>query len=290
MRMKAYAAGAALWALGWALPAPAFAADPNTSPWAEGTHSAVRLLDGGPGFRKGVREAGVEIRLDPGFKTYWRTPGEAGVPPMLDWSGSSNVGSVTVSWPAPIRFEEAGLFSIGYTSDVVLPVTVEAKDPSRPIELSLSIAYAVCEKICIPADGTARLRLEAPALSTPVAQSIAGARDLVPEQASAGMASPPGIAGVAVAADGTALIVDAALPAGATPDLFVEGPDGWLFGVPSAAQAGDGPAPDGTVRWRVPVLSRPDAKALLGGLPLILTLVAGESAVEVSTVAGGAPG
>src|SRR5690349_9951809 len=127
------------------LAAPALASEPGMSGWAQGSHSAVRLLDGGPGFRKGVREAAVEIRLDPGFKTYWRTPGEAGVPPVLDWSKSSNVASVTVSWPAPVRFEEAGLFSIGYDAGLVVPVTVEAKDTARPVELDLSIAYAVCE-------------------------------------------------------------------------------------------------------------------------------------------------
>jgi DsbC/DsbD-like thiol-disulfide interchange protein len=281
---------AACLALALAGAGPTLAADPHASAWAEGSHSAVRLLDGGPGFRKGVREAGVEIRLDPGFKTYWRTPGEAGVPPVLDWSASTNVASVVVSWPAPARFEEAGLFSIGYGAGVVLPVTVEAKDASKPVELELAITYAVCEKICIPADGTARLRLDAPALSTPVAQSIAGARDLVPEPATAGVRSPPGIAGVTVAADGKALIVDAAVPAGTSPDLFVEGPDGWLFGTPAAAGSADGQGPDGTLRWRVPVVSRPDAKAVLGGFPVVLTLVAGESAVEVTATPAGPPG
>lgn len=283
---------AALAAALLSLAAPAFAGEPGTSDWSKGSHSAVRLLDGGPGFRKGAREAGVEIRLDRGFKTYWRTPGEAGVPPVLDWSGSSNVASVTVSWPAPIRFEEAGLFSIGYGSDVVVPVTVEAKDPARPVELDLSIAYAVCEKICIPADGKVSLLLEAPALSTPVAQRIAGARDLVPELAEAGAASPPGIVAVAAAGDGQALLVDAAVPAGSTPDLFVEGPEGWLFGAPASASPADGQGPDGTVRWRVPVLSKPDKSAALDGLAVVLTLVAGESAVEVPAKASpaGAPG
>jgi DsbC/DsbD-like thiol-disulfide interchange protein len=250
----------------------------------------VRLLDGGPGFQKGVREAGVEIRLDPGFKTYWRTPGEAGIPPMLDWSGSDNVASVTVAWPAPVRFEEAGLFSIGYTSGIVIPVTVEAKDAGKPVDLDLSVTYAVCEKICIPAEGAARLRLEAPALSTPVAQRIAGARDLVPERASLGSASPPGISRVSTATDGQALVVDAALPAGSVPDLFVEGPDGWLFGAPAAAGAADGQGAEGTVRWRVPVLSRPDAKSRLAGFPVVLTLVAGESSVEVVATLSDAPG
>jgi DsbC/DsbD-like thiol-disulfide interchange protein len=271
---------------------PALAGEPGTSDWAKGSSSAVRLLDGGPGFRKGVREAGVEIRLDAGFKTYWRTPGEAGVPPLLDWSGSSNVASVDVSWPAPVRFEEAGLFSIGYDSDLIVPVTVQAKDPAKPVDLDLSITYAVCSKICIPADGKVRLLLEAPALSTPVAQRIAAARDRVPEQGKAGIASPPGIVAVASAGDGEALLVDAAVPAGSTPDLFVEGPDGWLFGAPASAAAADGQGPDGTVRWRVPVLSRPDKAAKLGGLSVVLTLVAGESAVEVpaQVVVAGGPG
>ena len=72
--------------------------------------------------------AGVEIRLDAGWKTYWRDPGDSGVPPTFDFSGSDNVKSVTVQWPAPERFPDgAGGNSIGYVGRVILPLRMVAK-------------------------------------------------------------------------------------------------------------------------------------------------------------------
>lgn len=253
-------------------------AEPHASGWSSGMNSAVRLLDGGPGEAAGAREAGIEIRLDPHFKTYWRDPGEAGVPPTFDWSASRNVASVTVSWPAPIRFEEAGSFSIGYDAGIVLPLTVRAADPGKPVELDLAMTYAVCERICVPAEGHARLSLDAPALSTPVAQAIRAARARVPMRSELQAGAAPAIAAVRPTQDGAALEVDVAPLEGGAADLFVEGPEGWVFGAPKPAVAS---APPGLVRWSVPVVSRPSADAALAGLDLVLTLTSGGKAVEV---------
>jgi hypothetical protein len=108
----------------------------------------------------GTHMAGVEIRLAPGWKTYWRAPGDAGIPPQFDWAGSENVGSVRIHWPAPEVIDQNGLTTIGYHGDVVLPVEITPRDPSRPVHLRAHVAFGVCSDICVPAE----MRLEAPLL------------------------------------------------------------------------------------------------------------------------------
>ena len=128
----------------------------DASPWQRDSHSAVRLL---AGSRSGaVLLGGIAIQLQPGWKTYWRTPGDSGVPPRFDFSKSENVEAVTVMWPAPMKFDDgAGGTSLGYKQQVVLPLRIVAKSADKPVTLRAEISYAVCEKICIPVDASAEL-------------------------------------------------------------------------------------------------------------------------------------
>src|ERR1041385_6692223 len=121
----------------------------DASPWQRDAHSAVRLL---AGSRSGtVLLGGIAIQLQPGWHTYWRTPGDSGVPPRFDFSKSDNVEAVMVLFPAPRKFDDgAGGISLGYTQQVVLPLRITAKDANKPVTLRAAINYAVCEKICIP--------------------------------------------------------------------------------------------------------------------------------------------
>lgn len=103
----------------------------GASEWSPGLHAAMRLLDGGPDDRSGrTFKAGVEIRLDPHFKTYWRTPGNSGIPPVFEWSQSQNVANVEVLWPAPYRFEDTAGASIGYKDRVIFPSRSRPPTPS----------------------------------------------------------------------------------------------------------------------------------------------------------------
>jgi DsbC/DsbD-like thiol-disulfide interchange protein len=111
----------------------------------------VRLVAGSE--TAAVRRAGIEIRLKPGWHTYWRYPGDAGVPPKFDFTGSQNVKDVEVLWAAPQRISEEGGTSIGYTSDVTFPLLVVPSDASKPSVLRLKLDYGVCAKICVPASG-----------------------------------------------------------------------------------------------------------------------------------------
>jgi DsbC/DsbD-like thiol-disulfide interchange protein len=102
--------------------------------------------------------AGVDISIPGGWKTYWRSPGDAGgVPPDFDWSGSDNLASATVLYPAPHRIHDKAGDVVGYKDAVLFPVLVTAKDPSKPVTLHGKIAYGVCKDICIPAEAELQL-------------------------------------------------------------------------------------------------------------------------------------
>lgn len=115
-----------------------------------------------PGWREadGRHIAGLEIRLQPGWKTYWRSPGEGGIPPSFNWSGSANLASVDVRFPIPKVMDQYGLTAIGYDSDTVFPLIVTAKDASQPVSIRAEIEIGVCDEVCIPM--TLRLKGELP--------------------------------------------------------------------------------------------------------------------------------
>src|SRR5229473_8353225 len=113
----------------------------DASPWQRDGHSAVRLL---AGSRSGaVLLGGIAFQLQPGWKTYWRTPGDSGVPPRFDFSKSENIEAVTVMWPAPLKFDDgAGGVSLGYHDQTVLPLRIVPKSADRPVMLRAEINYA----------------------------------------------------------------------------------------------------------------------------------------------------
>ncbi len=100
----------------------------------------------------GTRMAAVELTLAPGWKTYWRAPGEAGIPPVFDWSASRNVASVRLHWPAPQAFTLNGLTSLGFADRLVLPVEITPRQEGEPVELDLHMALGICSDVCVPAD------------------------------------------------------------------------------------------------------------------------------------------
>src|SRR6187455_2730147 len=138
----------------------AIAAD--VTPWEDDAQSSARLISARAFNESGGRmfRAGVEIKLKDGWKTYWRYPGDSGVPPVLDFSASQNVKAVTVLYPAPMRFPDgAGGSSIGYKGAVILPLHVVPQDVRKPVTLRLKLGYAVCEKLCVPAEAKLELML-----------------------------------------------------------------------------------------------------------------------------------
>lgn len=111
---------------------------------------------------EGGRVAALHIALDPGWKTYWRVPGEAGVPPILDFSGSTNVADVQVVWPAPEVFDQDGLRSVGYLNELVLPLEITPANPAEPVRLDADLDIGICHDICVPVQFEVQADLDGP--------------------------------------------------------------------------------------------------------------------------------
>ncbi|PCH66775.1 MAG: hypothetical protein COC12_12470 [Rhodobacteraceae bacterium] len=120
----------------------------------------IEVLDGGLTAR-GTHRAALKVTLAKGWKTYWRSPGDAGTPPRFDWSDSRNVQSVSLNWPTPKVFVLFGMRSIGYKKELVLPIEITLKNPGKPVLLAGAIEFGVCQDVCIPARMTFSQPLDA---------------------------------------------------------------------------------------------------------------------------------
>ncbi len=221
---------------------------------ADSLGASVRLLDGG--LRDdGTYLAGLEIDLEPGWKTYWRMPGKGGLPPGFDWSGSENVASVNVLWPAPTRLADAYGDSIGYTQRVVLPLEIEPAEPDQLVRLSVIGLVGVCEKVCVPLDVDLTAALDPEASAGRIERHL----DRVPRMATAAEAAA--IEGRR-SADGT--LLDLVLPS-TIDDVFASG-DGVANGLSEGAGG-----------HRSVALSGRNMVAR----PIVLTVIAGTDAYEM---------
>jgi DsbC/DsbD-like thiol-disulfide interchange protein len=244
--------------------------------WVTLDAARVRLVDGG--MTQGHRLAGVQIELDPGWKTYWRVPGESGVPPEFDWSGSDNLKHAEVLFPAPARLHDQGGEAIGYKDGVTFPVEVEASDPAKPVSLALALHFAVCQAICVPAEATLTLTL--PAAPVPDADDalVRAALAKVPSATAGVLAVSEAKLEPVRQGEGYELMVRLDGTGAGDADIFVEGFADAYFGRPRPLEAAARSA-----AYRLPVfgLKQPDE---LIGKPLTLTVVAGERSVVRSVI------
>ncbi|HEX7566001.1 MAG TPA: protein-disulfide reductase DsbD domain-containing protein [Bradyrhizobium sp.] len=245
----------------------------DASPWQRDGHSAVRLL---AGSRSGaVLLGGIAFQLQPGWKTYWRTPGDSGVPPRFDFSKSENIEAVTVLWPAPMKFDDgAGGHSLGYHDQVVLPLRIVAKNTDKPVTLRAAVNYAVCDKLCVPVEADVELAFTSVASTEDGA--LFAALDTVPKPANVGDPHPLTIRDIKREGK-SAVLVDVVAPSEAgNINLFVEGPTpDWALPVPKLLEH----SPPGVKRFTfeldgLPPDTNPEGAALK------LTLVGGERSYE----------
>lgn len=207
----------------------------DASPWVRDDHSALRLL---AGSRTGsVLMGGIEVQLQQGWKTYWRTPGDSGVPPRFDFSKSTNVESVTPLYPAPRSFSDgAGGMSYGYVKNVVFPLRIVPKNPNEPVLISANVSYAVCEKLCLPVEATVELSFT----STASAQDslVAAALNKVPKPATTSDASAYALR--SFVRQGDTVVIDIATQNPAALELFAEGPTpDWALPQPKQIPSSD---------------------------------------------------
>ncbi|WP_454813068.1 protein-disulfide reductase DsbD domain-containing protein [Labrys neptuniae] len=265
----------ALPALAWLLaglcqPALAGQSDPSQSD----PEAVIRLL---PGQAHPEGLAGLEIQLAPGWKTYWRNPGDAGIPPTFDWSRSENLREVTVLWPAPSRYDQEGASSAVYHDEVMLPLKVSAIDPTKPVKLALGLDYAACKTICVPAKGNADITLSP---GTPAegggSAEIAKALKKVPVSQEIGAVAPLAVKQIRLdtSTNPARLTIDVTAPSSSA--LFVEGPMKWYLPMPEPADDADKANPQ---RFVLPLEGLPKG-ATIAGNELRFTLSTGEAGIE----------
>lgn len=253
------------------------------SDWAGDQRGEVRLVTGSDYVNGSVLRAGLEFRYPPGWHGYWRTPGDAGIAPVLDWSGSSNLHSASVAWPAPTRLVVSGLQNSIYTGHFILPLTLELDRANVPVRLALSLDYASCSNVCVPEHANLSIQLRA-------GPQNVSTEDAGIESALSRVPGTPRSAGIQVlkmemvrTAGHSVLMVrlrseDTPFVA---PDLFVEGAGSGLPPAPTVRLSDRNHDARLTVALPAPDVSR-------GHEPLILTVVDGPRAAEFRGPAIGA--
>ncbi len=252
------------------------------SDWSRTDVSQVRLIaaraatDGSAEIR-----AGLQFQLEPGWKIYWRSPGDSGLPPIPDFSQSENVADVAMRWPAPQRFFEAAeLETIGYLDETVFPLTIQVERPGEAVSVHTTLDYQACEQVCIPF--STELRLDIPAgdaTPTGFAQLIERFEERVPRDAglsgieilSAGLVGSPPAQFVEVS-------VKSPAPFGGG-EMFVEAPDQFRIPASEANLAANGTR----LTLRAPIEARADRD--LVGEPITITVVSGDRSFEIPIAA-----
>lgn len=260
-----------------------FLAPKTQTEWVDGDSNRARLVASGlitERFGNAV-VIGVEIETSPGWKTYWRSPGDGGgMPPEFDWSQSQNLAGAEVLFPAPRRLVDTYGTSIGYKDRVVFPVIVAPQDPAQPINLVLNAIYGVCDDICIPVETRLELRV-APGLgSTEHAAQLMQHLARVPVPAGTPGAAAYNVVSTTAVLGGSTpeLVVDVNFPKGtASHDLFIEGPRGVYVPMTETASSG---ASD-QMRFRVDLRGMGDISHF-AGQTLNLTVVSDSGGAEHS--------
>ncbi|HUN49371.1 MAG TPA: protein-disulfide reductase DsbD domain-containing protein [Stellaceae bacterium] len=257
-------------------------AEEAASPWFATDQGRVRLIAAEPAVdgSDAVR-LGLQFELASHWKIYWRSPGDAGYPPHVDWKGSQNLAAASLAWPAPKRFSVLGLETVGYEGEVVLPITAKLERAGEALHAVAALQYLTCENICIPYEAT--LTLDLPAGAAPVggvgfADLIDRFQAQVPTDGGAGGIRLQGLRIETGSKPVLALMLSADPPL-AHPDAFVEGPEGVAFGAPKVI-ADDPRHPV----LRLAVLSVAKEPPSLVGRPLTVTVVDGARALEASAI------
>ena len=233
-----------------------------SSEWISHDGGRLRVVAGAPD-EDGTIRAILDVELEPGWKTYWRDPGQSGLPPALDIGGSDNLASARLLFPPPERVDDGYAVWSGYTRSVRLPLVLQQDETGQASALSGDLMIGVCEKVCIPVQASLTLDLDRPPAPVETAL-IDQAFETLPQEPDATM----GIEVASLTDDGASLTVEARLPSPASAsdaELFIAAPDGWRIGVPKRAGT-DG----STARFMAKVKARPTDPASAGPLTLLL--------------------
>lgn len=238
--------------------------------WVEVQGGAVRLISNNI-LEDGQYLAGLEFLLEPGWHTYWRYPGEAGIPPQITVTAQDNIVSHDVLYPVPERYNDGFSESIVYHDGIILPILITPENPDQPVRLALDLFFGICKDICVPGDAQLAFELAPNGERDRLADKLIR-RDL--------SAVPPIAAnnGLTVEStvpsptDGGLLDITVSVPAGTEHDLFAAGPEGSFIGLPRQVSFADGKAV-----WR---LSTKGLRTTENDRTLILVVSDGQSSAE----------
>lgn len=242
----------------------------TAGPDTKANFSANLVVAGGEKDDPATAWLGLNVRLNPGWHTYWRSAGDAGAPPEFDWTGSQNVADATVEWPAPHRFSDAGIDTFGYADQVLFPIKVRLRDQTENAHVSLKLALYVCATICTRND----LQLDAdvtPGFQFPDKQILIDEwRNKVPRTQSPSLS----IRSVRLEPGSPARLKISAManPPLSKPDVFVDGDNAIVAARPKFTQGYSGAS--------FITLPLEGADATHPNQPLHVTLVDGDRSVE----------
>lgn len=247
------------------LPAHASAIDP---PSVE-----ARLVVAG-GIENGAYRAALELDLPDGWHTYWRNPGDAGIPPIFDVARSLNLKDFSVDYPVPVRHTDGAGTSMIYEGRLLLPIRAVPERKGAPVTLTIRVLYGLCAEICVPAEAQVTARLDPSAAADPTASAdIAAFEALVPvrsdedriavERSDFDAKSARGSVEVSVDDDGRLV------------DLFVTAPAKWYAAPPEPVEAAAGRR-----HFRI-ALEGPSGAAGIDGVDLSFVLAEKDRAYEI---------
>jgi DsbC/DsbD-like thiol-disulfide interchange protein len=228
-----------------------------------------------PGWQtaRGTRMAALRLTLAPGWKTYWRAPGDAGIPPAFDWTGSRNLAAVAFHWPAPDVFDDYGIRTIGYADELVLPMELRPERPGAPIRVEGEMELGVCETVCIPAELTFSALIDDRGAMDPAIRAALAARPVPAGSAGVGRVACE----VTPIADGVRLDARIEMPriGGDEVALVEAGDPGIWVSDPQVARRGE------TLHVRADLVPPPGTALMLDRSALRFTVLGAARAVDI---------
>jgi suppressor for copper-sensitivity B len=252
-------------------------ADEDASPWIKTDQTSVRLIAARSsiGDNQDV-QLGLQFKMKKGWKIYWRSPGDAGFPPSLNWQKSENLEKTDFGWPLPSRFQVSGLQTLGYKKEVVFPITAKVKDPTQPLKLRANLNYLVCDDICIPYKTDVSFDLPAGTTVDRMSENYHLITQYAAKIPGDGTAHNLSIESVETTGSFTEVEKDvrkgfirikakSGIPF-TKPDVFIEGPELTYYGAPLVSLSHDG----STATIKVSVTEEENAKLVTASLRLTL--------------------
>ncbi len=222
-----------------------------SSEWVAVQGGEVRIVAAKP-QADGSIPAILDIRLEPGWKTYWREPGASGIPPEVTIDSAGGIDFSGIRFPAPKNFDDGIVQYVGYDASVALPLDLKR---NRPGDLSIdaSVFLGICKDICIPVQAKLTLALKDETVENPLEKARI---DRAVEALPAAPDETFRIVSASYDPDARKLAFSIDLPADRrqqSPEIFVAGPPGFGFGKAQVSMDENGMA-----RAEIPV--RPPAK------------------------------